>query len=278
MNSERDNRAQKNHASENRIDAAFQRLREQDKKALITFVTAGCPDLEASRELVLEMERQGADIIELGIPFSDPIAEGPVIQAADQKALEQGVTPKDVFDLVASLRQDTQVPLVFLLYYNIILHMGPEKFFQACAQAGVDGVIIPDLPWEESAEIAALTRVYGVYQISMVAPTSNQERMQQICADAKGFLYCVSSLGVTGTRSQFHTDFKTMFQQLNSFTNLPKCIGFGISTPEHIRQLRGFGDGLIVGSALVKHTLEDSRKAVSEAGALTRELRTAMDE
>lgn len=261
----------------NRIDKTFAGLKKAGKKALITFVTAGDPSAEVTRQLVLEMERQGADLIELGIPFSDPIAEGPVIQRANERALSAGFTLSAAFGLVRALRQKTQVPLVFLMYYNHILHYGPDRFFTACRDAGVDGVILPDLPFEESGEIAPFTEQYGVYQISMVSPTSSEARLKAICGQAKGFLYCVSSMGVTGMRSSFGMDFDAMFRKLDRFTDTPKCLGFGISTPEHIQSLKHYCDGLIVGSALVNQVAEGGtgEEKVRRVGSLTRALKAA---
>lgn len=236
----------------NRIDSTFENLRANGKKALVTFLTFGDPDIETSKSLVLEMEKSGADLIELGIPFSDPMAEGPVIQAANVRALKNEINLDIIFNAVKELRENTQIPLVFLMYFNSLLSYGIEKFFESCQNAGVDGVIIPDLPFEESDEIYDYTQKYGVYQISMVSPTSSDERMKKICDRAKGFLYCVSSLGVTGVREGFSTDFDDIFSRLNSLSNIPKCIGFGISKPEHISALKRYCDGLIVGSAIVK--------------------------
>lgn len=236
----------------NRIDLTFEKLRENKKTALVTFITMGDPDIETSKRLVLEMEKSGADLIELGIPFSDPMAEGPVIQEANVRALKNDINIDKIFDAVEELRRETQVPLVYLMYYNSLLAYGHEKFFERCADCGVDGIIIPDLPFEESDEIYEYTERYGVYQISMVSPISSDERMKKICEKAKGFLYCVSSMGVTGVRSRFNTDFDSMFDRLNSFSDIPKCIGFGISKPEHISELKHYCDGLIVGSAIVK--------------------------
>lgn len=236
----------------NRIDSLFENLRAQGKKALVTFLTFGDPDIETSKSLVLEMEKSGADLIELGIPFTDPMAEGPVIQAANVRALKNEINLDIIFKAVAELREVTQIPLVFLMYFNSLLSYGTERFFESCKNSGVDGVIIPDLPFEESDEIYDYTQKYGVYQISMVSPTSSEERMKKICDRAKGFLYCVSSMGVTGAREGFSTDFDKMFAKLNSCSDIPKCIGFGISKPEHISALKHYCDGLIVGSAIVK--------------------------
>ncbi len=244
----------------NRIDTAFKNLRENNETALVTFITMGDPDIDTSKKLVIEMEKSGASLIELGIPFSDPMAEGPVIQEANVRALDNkdGITLDKIFDAVKELRCETQIPLVYLMYYNSLLTYGREKFFERCTECGIDGVIIPDLPFEESGEIYDYTEKYGVYQISLVSPTSSEERMKKICDRAKGFLYCVSSMGVTGVRDGFNTDFDNMFAKLNSFSDMPKCIGFGISKPEHVAALKHYCDGVIVGSAIVKQVAAGS--------------------
>lgn len=260
----------------NRIDQMFQTL--QPEKALITFITAGDPDLNITKKLIVEMEKNGADLIELGVPFSDPIAEGPVIQAANVRALAGGVQLDKIFDMICKVREETQIPLVFLMYYNSILVYGINRFFERCAACGIDGVIIPDLPFEESGEIEQQTQKYGVHQIQLISPTSTPARIKRICEKAKGFVYCVSSLGVTGMRSNFQTDFSTMFDIINRYADVPACIGFGISTPEQVRELKQYCDGLIVGSAFVREvekgcTPEDKLKGV---GRLTRQLKSAL--
>ena len=258
----------------NRVDKKFSELKVAGKKALITFITAGDPSLDMTKKLVLEMEKNGADLIELGVPFSDPIAEGPVIQEANIRALKVGVNLEKIFCCVAELRRETQIPLVFLMYFNSILSYGLDAFFARCKEAGIDGVIIPDLPFEESDEIAEYTEKYGVYQISMIAPTSTEERIQKICERARGFLYCVSSLGVTGTRQEFKTDFSTLFESINKYAKIPRCIGFGISSPEQIKELQGYCDGLIIGSAVIKQIANASTDAekISAVGDFTKSL------
>jgi tryptophan synthase alpha chain len=241
----------------NRIDKKFIELKKADKKALITFITAGDPDINTTYNLVLEMEKSGADIIELGIPYSDPIAEGPVIQRANLRAFKNNIKIKDVMELVQNLRKVTDVPLLYLMYVNIILQYGADRFFNECAKNGVDALIIPDLPYEEQDELLEYSEKYGVYLISLVSPTS-KDRAKKIAQNAKGFLYCVSSLGVTGSRKDFSTDFKEFFSYLEKI-KVPKAIGFGISNAEHIKQLKGYCDGLIVGSAIVK-IIEQSQK------------------
>lgn len=261
-----------------RIESKFQSLKSEGRKALITFVTAGDPQLEVTKKLVREMECCGADIIELGIPYSDPIAEGPVIQRANERALRNQIKVKDVFALVRELRNETQIPIVFLLYFNCILQYGAGRFFQNCAEAGVDGVIIPDLPFEEADEIRPVAKDCGVDIISLVSPTS-RERVKQIAENASGFLYCVSSLGVTGVRNDFTTDFVDFFSHINEHSPIPTAIGFGISTPEHILQLRKYSDGLIIGSAIVKKVEESNNEneIVKNVGELIKDLRMALD-
>lgn len=264
--------------ADNRIDKKFAELKTAGKKALITFITSGDPDLEMTEKLVLEMERNGADLIELGIPFSDPIAEGPVIQRANIRALANGVNLDKIFQAVEELRSQTQIPIVFLMYFNSILSYGLDKFFSRCKSAGTDGVIIPDLPYEESDEIAEYTEKYGVYQISMVAPTSTEERIKKICERARGFLYCVSSLGVTGTRQEFKTDFGRLFETVDKYAKIPKCLGFGISSPEQVKELKDYCDGVIIGSAVIKQieNAETGNEKISAVGSFTKSLSSAL--
>lgn len=261
----------------NRIDNTFQKLKEQNKKAFITFVAAGDPDLDTTKRLILEMGRNGVDMVELGVPFTDPMAEGIVIQKANLRALEHGVCLEDIMDMVKELRKETQIPLIYLMYYNSILSFGVEKFFDQCKEVGIDAVIIPDLPIEESDEIAPYAEKTGVYHISMVAPTS-EERLQMVTENAKGFVYCVSSMGVTGMREQITTNLKRYFEPINRICHLPKCLGFGISTPEQASLVKQYCDGLIVGSAIVNqiglHDTPDEK--VKAVGDLVRSLREAI--
>ena len=261
-----------------RIEDKFEELKKLNKKALITFVTAGDPDIETTISIVEEMERQGADIIELGIPYSDPIAEGPVIQAANERALKQGLKIKDIIASVKRIRSSVKVPLLFLMYYNCILQYGPDRFFSDCSSAGLDGLIIPDLPFEERSEIEEYSDKYGIVIITLVSPVSN-ERIERIARNAKGFLYCVSSLGVTGVRNDFKTDFEEFFSYINKACSIPKAIGFGISTAEHVALLKGYCDGLIVGSAVVKCVEKSStpEEAIFNVGVYVKELRAALD-
>ncbi|MFT8888198.1 MAG: tryptophan synthase subunit alpha [Ethanoligenens sp.] len=258
-----------------RIGEMFARQKQAGKKALITFVTAGDPDIATTEELVLAMEKSGANLVELGIPFSDPVAEGPVIQAANIRALSNGLKIDGVFGAVEHLRDKTQVPLVFLMYINCIFNYGKDRFFKRCRETGVDGVIIPDLPYEEKGEVSAQAAEYGIKLISLVAPTSHA-RIQKIAEQAEGFLYCVSSLGVTGTRSSFKTDFETFFSLINQYTAAPTALGFGISSPEQARELKQYADGIIVGSAIVRlvgaaATPEEAVQSVTDFTASLRE-------
>lgn len=263
----------------NRIDSMFQQKAAESRKALITFTTAGDPSLDMTKRLVLEMERSGADLIELGVPYSDPIAEGPVIQAANVRALKNDVRMDTLFRMVRELRSSTQVPLVFLIYLNCILQYGKRAFFERCSEAGIDGVIVPDLPYEESAEISNDARNCDVRLIRLVAPTSG-DRVEMIAREAEGFLYCVSSLGVTGVREGFHTDFELYFSEINRVRKAPTAIGFGISTPEQVRALRRYADAVIIASAIVNRMAEavDLVKAVQAVTAFVREIRVVLDE
>lgn len=223
----------------------------KDGKAFIGFLTAGDPSIEKSCEYILTMERAGADLVEIGIPFSDPIAEGVVIQEANIRALSVNTRLEDVFRLVEMVRQQSQVPLVFLTYANPIFNYGKDAFFAKCAETGVDGVIIPDVPFEERSEFADEAARHGVDIIAMIAPTS-KDRIKEIAAVGQGFLYIVSSLGVTGTRSEITTDLKEIVDVAKSVTDVPCAVGFGINTTEQAEQIAAVADGVIVGSAIVK--------------------------
>lgn len=222
-----------------------------NKKAFIGFLTAGDPSLEKTYDYILTMEKAGADLIEIGIPFSDPIAEGIVIQEADLRALKAGTKIDGVFDLVKKVRQVSQVPLVFLTYLNPVFHYGVEKFFAKCEEAGMDGIIIPDMPYEERGECADAAKKHGVDIISMIAPTS-KDRIQTIAKVGEGFLYIVSSLGVTGTRTEIKTDLKEIIDTAKEVTDVPCAVGFGINTPQQAERIAHDADGVIVGSAIVK--------------------------
>jgi tryptophan synthase alpha chain len=220
-------------------------------KAFIGFVTGGDPTLDKSEEFILEMLRAGADLVEIGIPFSDPIAEGVTIQAANIRALAKGTTVDGCFELARRVRAKTEVPLVFLTYLNPVFHRGYEKFFADCKDCGVDGVIIPDMPYEEQGEAAPIAAKYGIDIISLIAPTS-EARIAEIAANARGFIYVVSSMGVTGVRSEITTDLQSIISQIRKVTAIPAAIGFGISTSEQASEMSNYADGVIVGSAIVK--------------------------
>lgn len=220
-------------------------------KAFIPFLTCGDPDLETTAKCVHECVNNGATLIELGIPFSDPTAEGPVIQGANLRALTGGVTTDRIFDLVRELRRDVTVPLVFMTYANVIFSYGAERFISTCQRIGVDGLILPDLPFEEKGEFLDTCRKYGVDLISMIAPTS-EKRIAGIAREAEGFIYLVSSLGVTGVRTEITTDLESIVRVIRENTAVPVAIGFGISTPEQARKMARLSDGAIVGSAIVR--------------------------
>ena len=222
-----------------------------DGKAFIAFLTAGDPSTDKTVEYILAMEEAGADLVEIGIPFSDPTAEGVVIQEANIRALSAGMTTEGVFDIVRRVREKSQVPLVFLTYINPVFHYGYEAFFEKCRDLGVDGIILPDMPYEEKGELTDIARTHGVDVISLIAPTSEQ-RIQMIAKEAAGFIYVVSSMGVTGMRGEIRTDLSSILSSIREVTDLPTAIGFGINTPQQAMQMARIADGAIVGSAIVK--------------------------
>lgn len=223
----------------------------KNKKSFIAFLTAGDPDLETTEKLIYEMEKNGVDLIEIGIPFSDPIAEGAVIQEADLRALQNGTTTEKIFDMVEKIRSNVHIPLVFMTYLNVVFGYGSDRFLSRCQQVGINGLIIPDMPYEEKEELTPYCSKYGVELISLVAPTS-QDRISSIAKDAEGFLYVVSSLGVTGIRQEIKTDIKEIVSLAKSVSDIPCAVGFGISTPEQAKKMCNSADGVIVGSAIVK--------------------------
>lgn len=243
--------------------------------AFIPFVTAGDPDLETTEKLVLAMAKAGADIIELGIPFSDPVAEGVVIQRADERALKAGATTDRIFETVRRIRAKTDVPLAFMTYINPIFAYGPDKFMKNCRDAGIDAVIVPDLPFEEKDEIKAYCDTYCVTLISLIAPTSN-ERIAQIASGAEGFVYVVSSMGVTGVRSEIITDLGEMIALVKKTKNIPCAVGFGISTPEQAKKIAADADGVIVGSAIVKIVEQYGKESVGPVADYVREMKQAV--
>ena len=253
-----------------RIKEAF-----RDQKAFIAFITCGDPDLETTAAVVREAERNGADLIELGIPFSDPTAEGPVIQGANLRALTGGVTTDKVFDLVRELRTDVKIPMVFMTYANVVFSYGAEEFISTCAEIGIDGLILPDLPFEEKDEFLDVCHKYGIDLISMIAPTS-ENRIAMIAKEAEGFLYIVSSLGVTGTRSEITTDLGSIVKVVRENTETPCAIGFGISTPEQAKKMADISDGAIVGSAIIKIIAKYGKDAPAEVGKYVKEMKDAI--
>lgn len=222
-----------------------------NQKAFIAFLTAGDPSLDKTEEFILAMDAAGADLIEIGIPFSDPIAEGPVIEAANERALRVGTTTDAIFDMVARVRVKTAIPLVFLTYMNPVFVYGVERFFAACQKNGINGIIIPDLPFEEKGEILSVAKAHEVDVITLIAPTS-QDRIQMLAKEATGFIYLVSSLGVTGVRSEIKTDLAAIIADIRAVTQTPVAVGFGIATPEQATQIAKLADGVIVGSAIVR--------------------------
>lgn len=248
----------------------------QGKKAFIAFLTAGDPGADSTAEYILAMEEAGADLIEIGIPFSDPTAEGAVIQEANIRALQAGMTTEGVFSIVEKVRKKSRIPLVFLTYINPVFYYGYEKFCRRCKDLGVDGLIIPDLPFEEKEELAQTAKACGVDLISMIAPTSRQ-RIQKIASDASGFLYIVSSMGVTGVRSEITTDVESIVETVRKVTDVPTAIGFGISTPQQARQMAAISDGAIVGSAIVKIIAKYGAQAKEPLMEYVREMKRAVE-
>ncbi|MDO4261836.1 MAG: tryptophan synthase subunit alpha [Eubacteriales bacterium] len=253
-----------------RIKEAF-----QNGKAFIPFITCGDPDLETTKAVVKAMAEAGADLIELGIPFSDPTAEGPVIQAASLRALSGGVTTDRILDMAAELRREVTVPMVFMTYANVVYSYGAERFAKRAAEAGMDGLILPDVPFEEKEEFASVCRAHGLELISLIAPTS-EGRIAMIAREAEGFVYCVSSLGVTGMRSEIAADVKTMVEQVKQAADIPAAIGFGISGPEQAARMAAVSDGVIVGSAIVKLIEQYGRDAAPHVAAFVREMKAAV--
>lgn len=253
-----------------RIKNAF-----ENGNAFIAFITCGDPDLETTAAAVRAAVTNGADLIELGIPFSDPTAEGPVIQGANLRALTGGVTTDKIFAFVKELRKDVTVPMVFMTYANVIFSYGAGRFLSACQEIGIDGLILPDLPFEEKDEFLPVCREYGVDLISLIAPTS-ENRIAMIAKEAEGFLYIVSSLGVTGTRSEIKTDLESIIKVVRENTDIPCAIGFGISTPEQAKKMADISDGAIVGSAIIKILEQYGKEAPSHIGAYVKSMKDAL--
>ncbi|MDD6270165.1 MAG: tryptophan synthase subunit alpha [Oscillospiraceae bacterium] len=247
----------------------------ENGKAFIPFITCGDPDLETTGKVVRAAAENGADLIELGIPFSDPTAEGPVIQGANIRALAGGITTDKVFDFVKDIRRDVKIPLVFMTYANVVFSYGAEKFMSKCAETGIDGIILPDLPFEEKDEFQPICDKYGVDLISLIAPTSEQ-RIAMIAKEASGFIYVVSSLGVTGTRSEITTDIGSIIKVIREHTEVPCAVGFGISTPVQAQKMASLSDGAIVGSAIIKIIEKYGRDSAEYVGEYVREMKQAV--
>lgn len=247
----------------------------ENGKAFIAFITCGDPDLETTAAVVRAAAANGADLIELGIPFSDPTAEGPVIQGANVRALRGGVTTDKIFGLVQELRRDVEIPMVFMTYANVVFSYGAERFISTCSRIGIDGLILPDLPFEEKEEFLPLCRQYGVDLVSLIAPTS-ENRIAMIAREAEGFLYIVSSLGVTGVRSQIKTDLASIVEVVRQNTRIPCAIGFGISTPEQARAMADLSDGAIVGSAIIKLLEKYGKDAPAHVGEYVKSMKDAL--
>jgi len=258
----------------NRIDKKFKQLKKKRKKAFVAFIMAGDPSLSITKKLVFELEKSGADIIELGVPFSDPLADGPTIQKASERALKNRINIDSVSNLVRNIRLRTQIPIVFLTYYNLIYHYGLEKFVHKAKTSGVDGIIIPDLPPEESQELRQMARKKDFSTIHLAAPTSSRERLRKISDASTGFIYYVSLTGTTGTRKKLPKELSGSLRKIKRITKKPICVGFGISTPEQVKAISKLADGVIVGSAIIKVIEKNIGKSdlVKKAGKFVKHL------
>ena len=254
----------------NKISEAF-----ENKKAFIPFITGGDPSLDVTKKLILAMQEAGADLIEVGIPFSDPIAEGPVIQEADERALLAGCTLDKLFDAIKEVKDEIHIPMVFMTYANVVYSYGSERFIRTAAEIGMDGLILPDVPFEEKAEFDPLCRQYGIDLVSLIAPTSH-DRIRMIAKEASGFVYCVSSLGVTGVRSSITTDIGAMVKLVKEAQDIPCAVGFGISTPEQAAKMAAQSDGAIVGSAIVKICAKYGKDCVEHVKEYVRSMKAAV--
>ena len=256
-----------------RIAEKFAELRRREEKGLITYITGGDPSLQKTRELIALMARSGADAVEVGIPFSDPIADGPVIQAASNRALAGGTTVDGILETVGESRRETGVPLMLMTYYNPVFQYGLEAFCRKAADHGIDGLIVPDLPYEESAALRHYADLHGLDLIPLVAPTSTPGRVAKICAQARGFIYCIAVTGVTGMREQIETDLAGLSNLVRSYTELPVAIGFGVSSPSSITRIAPFCDAVVVGSAIVNLI---GQGKFEEVGMLAADLKSAL--
>ncbi|MFC1658277.1 tryptophan synthase subunit alpha [Candidatus Omnitrophota bacterium] len=261
----------------NRIEKKFRELKKKNRKALIVFITAGFPNFAITEKLVLELERSGADIIELGVPFSDPLADGPVIQESSRVSLEAGTNLTRILSLVRSLRKNTQVPICLMTYYNLIFCFGKKRFLKLAKSSGVDGIIIPDLPPEEDRGFVSDCRKYGIDTIFFLSPTTAAKRMPMINSFSRGFIYYVSLTGVTGVRESLPADLVRHLKAIRKHTDKPVCVGFGISRAQQVRQINRYADGVIVGSAVIKKIQQNKGKAglVKKVGRFVKHLSAA---
>ena len=259
----------------NRIDKKFKSLKKYNGKAFIAYITAGDPDEAVTEDIVLALESSGVDIVELGIPFSDPLADGPTIQAASHRALRNKINLKKIFKMVTHLRKVTQVPIAFMTYYNPVLKYGLQPFFRSCAACGVDGVIVPDLPYEEAKELIALGRKYKIATIFLVAPTSTRQRIKKIVQVSTGFIYYVSLTGVTGARAKLPPEVISNVRLIKKLTDKPVAVGFGISNPEQAQTVAKAADGVIVGSAIVK-IISKKKKLIPKVSNFAKKLAKAI--
>ncbi len=244
-------------------------------KAFIPFITCGDPNLETTEQLIVKMAESGADLIELGIPFSDPTAEGTVIQQANIRALSAGTTTDKIFEMAERVNKKVAVPLVFMTYANVVFSYGTERFIKKASEIGIAGLILPDVPYEEKAEFESVCLKYNIELVSLIAPTS-KDRIEMIAKDAKGFIYCVSSLGVTGVRSKFSTNIADVAASIKAAAKVPCAIGFGISTPEQAKKMSKYADGVIVGSAIVKIIAKYKEEAIEPVCDYVKDMKKAI--
>ncbi|MCL2389207.1 MAG: tryptophan synthase subunit alpha [Elusimicrobia bacterium] len=254
-----------------KIQAAF-----KNKKLFIPYITVGDPDLNSTKNFILALQEAGAGLIELGIPFSDPVAEGPVIQRANERAMTNNITPEDIFKMLESIKHEIKVPLAFLTYLNPVLNYGYDNFFKRCTEVGVAGIITPDLPFEEHSEIKNFTDKHNIDIITLASPTSSNERLEKMAKAARGYIYLVSSMGVTGERNVITTDIKAITSEIKKYTDVPVAVGFGISTPEQARDISKAANGIIVGSAIVKLIEAHGTKAAPHIAAYTQNMVNAI--
>lgn len=247
----------------------------KNKKTFVPFITCGDPNLDITEKLVYAMEEAGADLIELGIPFSDPVAEGPTIQGANVRALAGGVTTDKVFEMVRRIRKKSTIPLAFMTYANVVFSYGTERFIKLASEVGISAILLPDVPFEEKHEFEPICEKYNIAFISFVTPLS-QERIAMIASEAKGFLYCVSSLGVTGVRSEMSSNIEEMIRTVKATSDIPCLIGFGISTCQQVEKASGFADGVIVGSAIIQRCEQYGEQCVPHVKAFVAEMKNAL--